>query len=138
LKNIPYSITRCATIFVITLILVKNAPAGSARERVLHRFKGGNDGATPQAGLVADQSGNLYGTTSSGGNGACQGGCGTVFRLSRNLDRTWSETQLYSFSGGTDGAFPYGQVAVDANGNVFGTTSIGGTENFGVIFEVTP
>ncbi len=102
-----------------------------AQEQVLYRFAGGNDGATPNAGLIADSSGNLYGTTSAGGGTGCGGyGCGTVFELSPQQGG-WSETVLHKFQGGTDGADPDVPLVADGAGNLYGTTSLGGSDNCG-------
>jgi uncharacterized repeat protein (TIGR03803 family) len=104
-------------------------------EAVLYSFAGGSkDGAEPQAGLAADAKGNLYGTTSAGG----VAGTGTVFELVKPKikDGTWTEKLLYSFAGGTDGAVPVGRVAFDTAGNIFGTTSQGGTAGYGTVFEL--
>jgi uncharacterized repeat protein (TIGR03803 family) len=88
------------------------------RETVLHRFGGSPDGATPYGRLVMDGSGNLYGTTSAGGGGtACQGGCGTVFKI----DPSGAETVLYSFTGSPDGANPYAGLVMDGAGDLYGT-----------------
>ena len=65
-------------------------------------------------------------------------GCGTVFELTPTTTSTWSEHVLHRFSGGTDGTQPYGSVAVDPLGNVFGTASGGGSGASGVIFEIKP
>jgi uncharacterized repeat protein (TIGR03803 family) len=102
-------------------------------EQVLHNFGGGTDGAGPQAGLIFDAAGNLYGTTFSGGS---YGG-GTVFRLNAQ-----GEVLLQSFSG-TDGANPVGGLVFDAAGNLYGTTNLGGASSFcsggcGTVFEITP
>jgi uncharacterized repeat protein (TIGR03803 family) len=93
---------------------------------VLHTFTGGSDGGTPVAGLLADEAGNLYGTTSAGGdrtNCAAQfiDGCGTVFQL----DASGTLNVLYNFTGGSDGVTPHGLIA-DATGNLYGTTQEGG------------
>ena len=140
MNRIPFSVTihRVATAGIFVGIFLGSTYAESAKETLLHSFAGGRDGASPVAGLVADPSGNLYGTTSSGGNGACQGGCGTVFKLSRNPDGTWSETQLYSFSGGQDGAFPNAGVVFDRSGNLYGATLHGGATGDGTIFRLAP
>jgi len=140
MNRIPFSliINRVAIAIAFVGIFLESTYAQSAKETVLHSFAGASDGADPVAGLVADPSGNLYGTTSSGGNRACQGGCGTVFKLSRNPDGTWSETQLYSFSGGQDGAFPNAGVVFDRSGSLYGATLHGGTTNDGTIFRLTP
>jgi uncharacterized repeat protein (TIGR03803 family) len=92
----------------------------------------GDDGAHPQADLIADPAGNLYGTTPSGG----VVGQGTVFRL----DSSGSLTVLYNFTGGSDGAAPVAGLIADAAGNLYGTASRGGTGTFccGTVFQLTP
>lgn len=124
----------CGTVFEVT-------QAGA--ETVLYSFAGGADGDLPQAGLVRDAAGNLYGTTLTGGvdNGSyCPYGCGTLFKLSPG----GTKTTLYSFSGGADGLDPAGSLLLDAQGNVYGATAAGGTfaagceGGCGVIFKVTP
>ena len=155
-------------------------------ETTLYSFTGGDDGSDPFGGLIFDQAGNLYGSTSAGGSG--QGG--TIFELSPSGDgwifqtlcsfvgiaggygpesaltmdaagniygttyadgafgggsvfkatrygNNWTCTDLYDFQGDT-GAYPIGGVAVDANGNIYGTASRSGTDNDGVIWEITP
>jgi uncharacterized repeat protein (TIGR03803 family) len=98
--------------------------SGTWQETVLHAFAGSPDGARPSAGgtLSFDAVGNLYGTTTSGG----VSGNGTVFELSPSADGTWNESVLYSFRGGHDGVGPAGGVAIDASGNLYGTTEYGG------------
>lgn len=85
---------------------------------VLHQFTG-PDGAYPNASLIRDTQGNLYGTTGAGGK-SCE--CGVVFRI----DKAGKETVLYAFSGGTDGSGPVGGLVRDEEGNLYGTTSLGG------------
>ena len=65
-------------------------------------------------------------------------GNGTVFKLTPSLGGQWTETVLYSFSGGVDGSNPNGNLLLDGAGNVYGTTPYGGTEDEGVVFEITP
>ena len=77
--------------------------------------------------------GNIYGFTEAEG----KNGLGSVFKLAPGKDG-WTFTDLYDFVGGSDGAQPYGSVAVDKDGNVFGTTNTGGSQNQGVVFEITP
>jgi len=107
-------------------------PAGA--ETVLYSFAGGADGANPFAGLIRDEAGNLYGTTSSGG----LSGQGTVFKV----DPAGNETVLYSFTGGTDGGYPEAGLIRDGKGNLYGTTFFGGLAQppcssfCGVVFKV--
>jgi len=89
---------------------------GGWTETVLYSFQGGNDGVGPSDGLVFDQAGNLYGTT--------YGGNGTAFELSPNGSGGWTETVLYRFLGGSDGAGPQGLI-FDQKGNLYGTANEG-------------
>jgi uncharacterized repeat protein (TIGR03803 family) len=96
-------------------------------------------GAQPQASLTADAKGNLYGTTHAGG----AFGFGAVFRLTRpaSANGGWTETVLYSFTGGADGKFPAGNVIFGSQGSLYGAASLGGSDvsgNAGVVFELTP
>jgi hypothetical protein len=105
-------------------------------ETVLYIFKGkndNNDGMQPSGGLIIDQSGNLYGVTAYGGTGGCillgiLYGCGTVFELSPPQQKggQWTETILYSFQGGNDGYYPWGNLTFDKSGNLYGATQFGG------------
>ena len=110
-------------------------PDGSWTMSELYQFTGGADGAAPQGDLIFDAAGNLYGTTVNlfGGVGA-----GVVFKLTPNPDGTWTESVLYSFTGGADGGYPYGGVIMDAAGNLYGTTYSGGTSSAGTVFKLTP
>jgi uncharacterized repeat protein (TIGR03803 family) len=96
-------------------------------ETILYSFTGKNgDGATPQATVIRDADGNLYGTTPAGGliGGDCGlNGCGTVFKI----DSSGKETILYSFTGGADGGNPEGGLIRGALGDLFGTTTFGGS-----------
>jgi uncharacterized repeat protein (TIGR03803 family) len=114
-------------------------------ETVLYGFNAPNDGAEPIGGVTFDTAGNLYGTTKFGGTGGpdCQfGGCGTVYRLSPPSDGVgpWTETILYTFQNGTDGELPESSLVIDAAGNLYGTTYLGGNQNCacGTVFELTP
>lgn len=98
---------------------------------VLYSFQGGADGAQPEGVLIQDSSGNLYGTTAYGGDSACRGGCGTVFKL----DPSGTETVLHKFNG-SDGNLPAAGLIRDADGNLYGTTLFGGTANDGVVFKM--
>jgi uncharacterized repeat protein (TIGR03803 family) len=106
---------------------------GSWKEETLYRFTGSPDGAYPE-GLTFDKSGNLYGTTNTGGEHR-----GTVFELSPGANGSWSERVLHRFQpNGIDGIFPqFGPVAIDSSGNVYGSVPQGGTAGQGVVFEIT-
>ena len=101
----------------------------SNNETVLYPFTGGTDGGGPEAGLIKDAQGNLYGTTSGGGDPICK--CGTVFEL----DNAGTETVLHGFTG-TDGVNPVAGLVRDAEGNLYGTTSGGGVFGFGTVFKL--
>ena len=108
---------------------------GSWTEKVLHSFGNGTDGAIPYAGLILDAAGNLYGTTFEGGIH----GYGTVFELSPREGGSWTEKVLHSFnSNGTDGFYPYAGLILDAAGNLYGTTIGGGIHDYGTVFELSP
>jgi uncharacterized repeat protein (TIGR03803 family) len=98
---------------------------------LLYSLGGGFFG--PQASLVMDSAGNIYGTTL--GDGEC--GYGNVFKLSPS-NGGWTYTSLHDFAGGSDGRHPYSAVALDANGNLYGTTYGGGSDGFGVVYEIAP
>ena len=100
----------------------------------LYNFSGGSDGGHPTSSLTFDSAGNLYGTTETGGLGY-----GTVFELSPDGVGGWTETVLYSFTGGADGAAPtYSNVIFDSAGSLYGTTRQGGFKHQGVVFKLTP
>ncbi len=112
---------------------------GSWTETVLHHFTGGKDGANPEAGLIFDQAGNLYGTAEAGGNlSYCNAsGCGVVFKLAPNSKGGWTETVLHAFTD-RGGAFPAAGLILDTAGNLYGTTQGDGGTTFGPVFEITP
>lgn len=95
--------------------------------RVIHAFRGGNDGIGPSGELLFDGKGVLFGTTASGGSNRCGFGCGMVFTLKRSPSGKWTERVLYRFQGGKDGAGPVGSLVFDAAGNAYGTTAGGGS-----------
>ena len=109
----------------------------AGNETVLHSFRGGADGAQPAAGVIQDSAGNLYGTTQGGGGT----GFGTVFKV----DTAGHETVLHSFTGApSDGAYPSAGLLLGPAGNLYGTTTAGGSGRDGagggleggVVFEV--
>jgi len=108
-------------------------------ETILHDFGGGEDGVEPDAGLVFDASGSLYGTTLSGGINQCQGSfCGTVFQLVPQQDGSWHENVLFNFNTLDAGSYPTSTLVLDQAGNFYGTTSSGGSNNGGTVFELSP
>ena len=129
---------------ILVLAWATVRPAAAHTEKAVYRFTDGADGGYPEGGLIADKDGNLYGTTFSGG-GSCEvfGGCGTVFRLSRAKEGGWTLTVLHTFLGfPSDGESPSGRLVFDAQANLYGTTSAGGSIvngfDSGTVYELTP
>jgi len=103
-------------------------------ETILYSFTGGHDGGYPYYGdLTFDPAGNIYGTTYIGGNI----GFGVVFKLTRS-GSGWTESVLWNFSEGSDGAFPISGVIFDSAGNLYGTTTGGGPSYVGTVYELSP
>ena len=126
-------------IFVlVTVAAIRFMAAGAAAQtQVLHSFgkKGSGDGQTPNAPLIVDASGNLYGTTQLGG----AYDAGTVFELTPEAGGGWTETLLYSFGYlHPDGYSPSSGLIFDAAGNLYGTTFEGGAYGLGTVFELSP
>jgi uncharacterized repeat protein (TIGR03803 family) len=109
-------------------------PDGHWKESILHHFKLGKSGNHPAVGVVVDASGNLYGVT---GYGGAECDCGVVYKLAPNPDGTWTYTVLHRFNG-NDGFFPYANLVLDGQGNLYGTTEYGGSGGGGVVFRITP
>ena len=129
-------LSGCGTVFEIDK---------SGQQTVLHTFTGGADGSDPQGGVIRDSDGNLYGTTSLGGDFSCSylgsaPGCGTVFKLSS--DGVFSV--LHTFIGGTDGENPTSGLTMDSAGNLYGVTIAGGLPacqgqmGCGTVFKIDP
>jgi uncharacterized repeat protein (TIGR03803 family) len=117
-----------------TVYELSPATGGKWTEAVLHSFAGGlNDGSTPEAGLLLDAAGNLYGTTFLGGTFTK----GAAFELSPVSGGGWTEKLIWSFGNGTDGANPDGALISDTVGNLYSTTANGGAKNFGTVFELS-
>jgi len=115
---------------------------GGWTEKNLHSFNfNGADGFYPYAGLIFDSAGNLYGTTSDGGDGGDCGvdGCGTVFELLPQSGGAWMERIVYSFkANGVDGFGPLGGLVFDSSGHLYGVTAFGGAYGQGIVFELAP
>jgi hypothetical protein len=124
--------------------------SGDWQYHVIHNFQGATkDGELPFSPVIFDKAGNLYGTTFSEGSETCitqHVDCGTVFQLSPTIKGGWTEKVLYRFTGSSDGAYAEGNLALDAAGNLYGTTLGGGSFNgsacstfgCGVVFELSP
>jgi uncharacterized repeat protein (TIGR03803 family) len=120
---------------------------GQWTQTVLHNFTGGYDGPdgeSPGSGVTLDSAGNLYGVTFSGGSY----GCGSVYKLAPAASGPWTETILHNFACyPSDGATPDGSLIIDASGNLYGVTEIGGaggcgdgysTYGCGSVYELSP
>ncbi|MFY9647745.1 MAG: choice-of-anchor tandem repeat GloVer-containing protein, partial [Terriglobales bacterium] len=119
---------------------------GKWTEKILYSFKSGKDGNGPQAGIVFDAVGNIYGTTTAGGKYKYECdpyGCGTVYELVAPVGKgSYKEKVLWRFDG-TDGFLPQASLILDKVDNLYGTTLQGGSGSFcpvgcGVVFEVAP
>ena len=137
----------CAAVLVGAIAIAPST--AHAGYTVLDTFMSGNGAANAYGPLIADQAGNLYGTSSSGGNSSCvtfsSAGCGTVFELSPPPapDHAWTETVLYRFPGGNGPWLPIAGLTMDAAGDLFGMTTDGDvydclTTYCGTAFELTP
>ena len=113
------SCTDCGTVFRLT---PPSRQGGTWTEQVLYRFNNFSGGFWPEAGVVSDKAGALYGTTNEGGQGSnyCSDGCGVVFKLAPPLKPggAWTKTVIYRFTGEGDGAQPYAGVTFDRTGNL--------------------
>jgi uncharacterized repeat protein (TIGR03803 family) len=132
-ERFSMTLTAVLAILAVTTFVAGQA---AAQESVLYSFLGGGDGGYPRAGLIFDQAGNLYGT--SLGGGIIANCCGTVFELTPNVGGVWTEKVLHNFTNGDDGGYPYAGLIFDAAGNLYGTTSEGGANKLGTVFELTP
>ena len=139
-KRLSVGLKATLAIFAVAVFVTGTA---ASQEKVLLNFRH-RGGSYSFAGLIFDASGNLYGTTTGGGAGRCDGdvGCGTVFELTPTAGGGWTETVLHSFNeNGTDGSTPDAGLALDASGNLYGTTEAGGANGAlseGTVFELTP
>jgi uncharacterized repeat protein (TIGR03803 family) len=123
----------CGTVFKLT-----PQADGSWKASLLYGFRLGADGYQPLGGLILDPAGNLYGTTSLGGNlSDCSGfGCGVVFRLAPKSDGSWKYHKLHEF-GANPGANPFSSLVFDAAGDLYGC-AVGGPANSGVVYKLSP
>ena len=127
-KRMVTGCNGCGVIFKL-----KRNPDNSWSERVLHTFGGEGDGRHPTGNIVLDKHGNLYGVCRQ----STPPSRGAVYKL----DASGNETILHSFTGGLDGADPEAGLIMDRLGNLYGTTSQGGSASGpgkGIVFEITP
>jgi uncharacterized repeat protein (TIGR03803 family) len=123
----------CGVVYKLT-----RESGGAWSHGVIYRFHF-SDGAQPLASLIFDSAGNLYGTTSAGGDqSGCPFGCGTVFELTPSAKGKWTEKVLYRFGPSPDVENPEAALTFDANGNLFGTGTVGGVGLNGGVFELKP
>jgi uncharacterized repeat protein (TIGR03803 family) len=128
---------KWAMVLLVVVASLVSAPRAQARSRytVLHRFNAARDGSAPFAGLVLDQAGDLYGTTWGGGG---TGAFGVVFELLPLHDGRWTGKVLHRFDPKAEGGGPLAGLAFDATGNLYGTTSTGGSQDGGTVFRLDP
>ena len=146
------SVLAVAALAVLAVGTLATSTPAPAQERTVHSFSSSLPGGSgPDAGLIADAAGNFYGVTQSDGPETCEPfdptGCGTVFELSPKAGGGWTVTVLYNFHG-EDGWSPIGGLTLDSTGNLYGTTSLGGTGKCwsgnhtvvgcGTVFELSP
>jgi uncharacterized repeat protein (TIGR03803 family) len=128
---------------VATAVIVASTGARAGTNyKVIHNFTGSAvSGSFPVGNLVADAAGNFYGVTSQSTDtsGYCYySGCGAIFKLYPTAAGGWAAINLHTFTGGLDGHSAQGGLVLDAAGNLFGTTSSGGVDSLGDVFELTP
>jgi uncharacterized repeat protein (TIGR03803 family) len=117
-----------------TVYKLSPAKNGKWKDKIVYSFKSGKDGNDPWSGVLLDAAGNLYGSTTAGG----EYNAGTVFELVAPVGKDgYKEKVLWSFTG-TDGSQPYGSLTLGSAGNLYGTTAKGGSSGYGVVFEVAP
>lgn len=123
------------SVLSLTILGALSAQSQTYKEKILYTFTDTSDGGMLYAGLISDARGNLYGTTPIGGTAtSCNGSsCGNVFRVTK----AGKENNIYSFKDTPDGAMPLAGLIPDAQGNLYGTTSQGGTFGAGTVYEVT-
>ncbi len=102
-------------------------PGGTWTYQVLHNFAYFAEGGSPEAGVVLDSNGNLYGPNNNG-----------IYKLTPGAGGTWTESAAYTFNSATDGDNPHGDLIFDSSGNLYGTNTTGGLYGNGTVFELSP
>lgn len=129
-KNICNAPAYCGIVYELS-----PQAGGRWQETILYDFQTGPTGNHPSAGLTLDHAGNLYGVTAYGGSSGCD--CGVVYELSPGAGGTWTYKVLHTFHG-TDGYYPAANLVLDGKGHLYGTTTSGGPNSSGVVFEIIP
>jgi uncharacterized repeat protein (TIGR03803 family) len=109
--------------------------SGGWSESPLYAFADGSDGGFPNAGVILDKNGNLFGAASTGGSTQCSIGCGVVYELTKSS--RWMESVLHTFTG-TDGQFPNAVLFASRSGTLYSTTWYGGSSGNGTVFALVP
>jgi len=134
--------SKCVPMLLVAGVLLLFQLATFAQtEKVLYSFQSGSDGSHPTSNLIPDGSGGFYGITHAGGGTNCGGyGCGTFFHLNppAQAGGAWTDTVLYSFQGTPDVSQPDFELVKDKAGNFYGATELGGQNNWGAVFELSP
>lgn len=138
----PCSSGGCGTVFKITSLGQRWST------NVIYAFPPSLSGLVPQAGLLSDSAGDMFGTTVTGGKGYCSYyGCGTIFEMQAQPSGVWKNILLHAFDGASEGAGPESSLISDSSGNLYGTAAYGGdaycTSSYespcgGTVFELTP
>jgi uncharacterized repeat protein (TIGR03803 family) len=133
-----YTTTEYGGAHGLGAVIEMTASSTGWTEQILYSFLGTQDGRQPVGSLVFDAAGNLYGTTVYGGTNGVGGGYGTVFELSPSSSGKWTFKLLHTFGRYADGRDSVASLVFDAAGNLYGTTSQGGTHDVGAVFKMSP
>ena len=137
-RNEKHFVGLCLVVVTLCFAPHEGRAVAANQYKVLHNFVYANgDGYAPEATLVFDGKGNLYGTTVAGGIACEPPGCGIVFELSPESNGNWNENALHEFDR-SDGSFPASPLTFDGSGNLYGSTAYGGSAGNGTVFELTP
>jgi len=143
MPNRKLSLTLIVSIASWNAVLVSPAHSQTGTEKVLYTFEGGSNAGGPAGPLVFDKSGNLYGTTEGGGGTCGSYTCGTIYKLEKSKS-VWTESLVYTFSGGSDGFQSESGAVFDKLGNLYVVTGAGGNSGCyegagcGAVLELTP
>jgi len=133
MKSRPFVLATAA------MLMAETTPPAIAHDKITGLFEFDQaSGSYPNGGVITDRSGTVFGTTSNGGAGPCDGGagCGTVFSLSPpKSGGQWMLNVLYNFQGGQDGYDPSAQLTLGPNGSLYGYTAAG---TYGTVFQLLP